>query len=227
MSAPRAPIRVEGRRLRAVRLSPAAAAIALALLVASLVGWIASLLTAIAPLGALSGLCGAAAFVIAARHTWRRLTRPGRVLFGLPAALFLLSFSLAAFELPGASAAGMAGGVALIVAIALGVVGQPALSVSHGLARARVDPSFLRSEEPAEPLPVVLDERGLHFGADGADSSELWRGEEIATAELGEDGDRLVLRITDRVGDEIAVELAPGSRAAAEEIVERLGVRRR
>ena len=227
MPAPHAPIRVEGRRLRAIRVSPTTAAVALALLVVAFVAWIASMLTTIAVLSAVAGVAGAGAVVMAARYTWRRLTRRGRLLFGLPAALFPVAFILAALGLPGATVVGYAAAVVMIGAIGFGVVARPSMSATLALARARVDSSLVRSEEATEALPVVLDERGMQFGVEGADGSEMWRHEEIASARVDEGGERTVLRVTDRVGDEIAVEVGEGYRAAAVEMVERVSWGRR
>jgi hypothetical protein len=223
----RAPIRVEGRRLRAIRLSLAAATSALALLVVAFVAWLVAQLAALALLALLAGLCAVGAIVITARHTWRRFNRRGRLLFGLPVVLGLLAALLAGLGLPGASVAGVAAGIALVATIAVGVVARPAVTPVFGLAPARVDASFLRSEEPAESLTVVLDQGGVHFGADDASGSEVWRAEEIAAVRLDDEGECLVLRVADRLGDEIAVEIDPGFRTSAEKLVEHLDVSRR
>ena len=182
MIAPRAPIQLEGRRLREIRLAPATTASGLALLVLAFVVWILSLFLGSAALATLAGVCAAAAVLIAAAYTWRRLTRRGRFLFGLPAALLPLGLALGALQVPGANIAGFAGALALLAAIALGVVARPSAGATFSLARASVDASLLRSEEPAETLPLLLDARGLHFAPDDPDHAETWPPDQIATS---------------------------------------------
>jgi hypothetical protein len=212
-----APIRVEGRRLREIQVSPKVAATALALLLVAFVAWIASMLTTSAPLAAIAGVAGAGAVVMAALHTWRRLTRRGRWVFGVPIALLPIAFVFATLGLPGATVIGYAAAFSVVIAIGLGVAGRPGMSATFALARAQVDASLVRSEEPSEAVTLLLDEQGLQLG------EETWALGEIATARLDTRGARPALRVTDRMGDEIAVEVEEGSVAGALEVVERVG----
>jgi MFS family permease len=213
-------LRIEGRRLRAIRLSPASTAAGLALVVLALVGWIASVLLDLPLLGGLASASAFCAMALLAVHMWRRLRAKGRVLFFLPAALISIAITLAQLGLPFATLFAWCGGIAFLVAIAFGLVprgGVAMASAQLNLVRASAEPSLLRSELPAEHLALELDERELRFGDD-----DVWRVEEIASAHL-EPGFPLVLRVADRIGDEIAIEVDPDSNAAAKALVKRFG----
>lgn len=218
------PIRVEGRRLRAIRLSPVAAGVTLLLLVIAFVAWIVSFLISVPEVGLIGFVLALPAVGIAAHHTWKRFNRPGRILFGLPVALMLLALVLALMEFPWASVIGVLAAFAFVIMVAVGIVGRAALP-TRGFGHARVDPAFVRSEAPADPLAVVLDSRGIVFEDGGPEGAEIWRFEEVAAARLQEDGERLTLRLVDRLGDEIAVELEPGSHTRASKITAHLGER--
>jgi hypothetical protein len=216
-----APVRVEGRRLREIRLRPGVAAAALGLLVIGFVLWVVSLLASSPLLAWLSGAGFSGAILVAGAHTWRRLHRRGKLLFGMPTLLLPIGFALAEAELPGAQAVGYVGAASLLAAIVLGVTARPAAGASLSLARASVVASLVRSEEPAASLTVSLGAEELVFEEEGAESPERWRLEEIASLRLeGSDPDR-VLRARDRVEDEIAVQLAPASVWEAERLVAR------
>lgn len=182
-------------------------------------------LTGVPALEVVGSVCIIAALAIIARYTWTRLTTRGKALFASPVLLALCWVVFKTLALPGAHIVGYLAFTAWIVAIGYGVRGRAAATSELAIARSGVDPSLLRSEAPAERIRVVLDDGGVHLEGDDPADSELWPIEDVSRVDL--DAAQRVLRITDRVGDDFAVELHSKSRTEAEELVSRLQARQR
>src|SRR5689334_18899348 len=112
-----AEIRIDGRRLRPIRLSPVTAAIALALLVVGFVLRVVAMMFGLAALGTFAGLAMLSALFVTLPYAWSRLTAKGRILLGAPVVCTAAACVFVAFDLPGATVLGLVAFGAFVVAV--------------------------------------------------------------------------------------------------------------
>lgn len=201
-------------------MSPISSAAGLALVVTALVAWVASALFTWPWLGALASLASFSAMSLLALYVWKRLVPKGRVLFGLPAVLVSVGLLLFPFvPAPWPLVVTGAGAAALLVAVVLGITPRAGMvSTQLNLMRGAIAPSLLRSDAPGGAITLRLDGDRLELG------DETWELAMLAGARL-EARARPVLRVSDRIGDEVAVEVDAESLAAAQELVLRISAR--